>query len=158
LPDGVVPNTYFSRFIAFERTSPYHTILAKTGMFWLGYLSWDLHEDPLRFGTTKYHGNMNGTMNDPNSSTLFDCPRLHFVTGIVNKVRDNDNDNDNDNNNSEQQEEDDSIIVSSTGPTIVFPDFWKFPNKPLWNSINLISKILMSKIRPHICHTLSPSS
>lgn len=76
LPQGVVPNSYFSRFIAIEPTPPYR-IVARTGIFCLGYSEeresghplWSERNDRMTMG-----GN------------TFDCPRISFVTGMVDKV------------------------------------------------------------------------
>ena len=76
LPKGVIPNSYFSRFIAIEPTFPYR-IVARSGLFCLGYSEesdsghplWSERFDPLTMG-----------------GVSFDCPRITFVTGMVDKV------------------------------------------------------------------------
>jgi len=79
LPKGITPNTYLSRFVAFLPKEPY-TIVAKSGMFCLGYPSRKLDgtttksENPLEFVQ----------MNRLSFATKFyECPRIHFVTGMV---------------------------------------------------------------------------
>ncbi|KAL3905468.1 MAG: hypothetical protein SGARI_004444 [Bacillariaceae sp.] len=82
LPADVAPNIYLSRFIAFEPEAPYN-IVARSGMFCFGYPEQDEEDDddslannplrnvkmqPLRFG-----------------NETFDCPRIHFVMGMVDK-------------------------------------------------------------------------
>ena len=88
LPSNVVPNTYFSRFYAFQDQPPY-TVVARTGKFCLGYPAkddnsqqhplWDLTasnrtHDYLMFGGTH----------------MRTCPRIHFVLGMVDKYNDDD--------------------------------------------------------------------
>jgi hypothetical protein len=80
LPAGVAPNIYLSRFFAFERYPPYR-IVARSGMFCFGYTQeseesgnhplWNSSSAPLMF-----------------SGESFDCPRIHFVMGIVDKFGD----------------------------------------------------------------------
>jgi hypothetical protein len=80
LPAGVTPNIYLSRFFAFEQYPPYH-IVARSGMFCFGYTQereesgnhplWNSSSHPLIFATES-----------------FECPRIHFVMGIVDKVGD----------------------------------------------------------------------
>ncbi len=87
LPQGVVPNTYLSRFIAVLNREPY-TIVAKSGAFCLGYPSHDdtntatatatATANPLQWVPMMPLHFANETMN---------CPRIHFVTGMVDAVR-----------------------------------------------------------------------
>ncbi len=86
LPQGVVPNTYLSRFIAVLNREPY-TIVAKSGAFCLGYPSNDVDGpntneanviNPLQWMPMIRLHFANETMN---------CPRIHFVTGMVDAVR-----------------------------------------------------------------------
>lgn len=85
LPPGVIKNTYLSRFIAFLPEPPY-TIVARSGIFCLGYPSPDLdgqgnpsnHDGPLtfvKFGKMKF------------ANETYRCPRIHFVMGMVDKVK-----------------------------------------------------------------------
>lgn len=98
LPPGVIKNTYFSRFIAFLPEPPY-TIVARSGMFCLGYPSPDLdgrgdpgsHEGPLTFVKM-------GRMTFANET--YGCPRIHFVMGMIDKVK------------QKKQNEPDSVILS----------------------------------------------
>ena len=77
LPEGVTPNTYLSRFIAFLPREPY-TIVARSGMFCLGYPSRGMDDhttaNPLEFvkmNTLKF------------ANETYECPRIHFPMGMV---------------------------------------------------------------------------
>lgn len=78
LPEGVSPNTYLSKFVAFLPKEPY-TIVAKSGMFCLGYPNRSVDgktksENPLEFLQMNRLRFANET---------YECPRIHFVTGMV---------------------------------------------------------------------------
>ena len=78
LPEGVSPNTYLSKFVAFLSKEPY-TIVAKSGMFCLGYPNRSVDgktksENPLEFLQMNRLRFANET---------YECPRIHFVTGMV---------------------------------------------------------------------------
>ena len=84
LPDGVVPNSYFSRFFAMQKHSPYKTV-ARTGKFCLGYAQesdnsnhplWNIQNHSETYKPLTW---MNDTL---------DCPRLHFVGSLIDKAGD----------------------------------------------------------------------
>ena len=88
LPKDVETNTYLSRFFAFEPHYPYN-IVARSGMFCFGY------------PTNEHDGGIDST-NDGRGDTYpsgtykmaplqfanitHNCPKIHFVTGIIDKV------------------------------------------------------------------------
>ena len=88
LPKDVEPNTYLSRFFAFEPHYPYN-IVARSGMFCFGY-------------PTNNNGGGIDSTNDGRGDTYLsstykmaplqfanithNCPKIHFVTGIIEKV------------------------------------------------------------------------
>ena len=107
LPKGVLPNIYLSRFIAFLPKEPY-TIVARSGMFCLGYPSTELDDDNddnndnLDDVTTSNNNNNKKKNNDNNkknplkfvkmeplqfANETYNCPKIHFVTGMVDKVK-----------------------------------------------------------------------
>jgi hypothetical protein len=80
LPPGVMPNIYLSRFIAMEPHAPY-SIIARSGMFCLGYPKGkeedSTHRNPLvgvKMQQLEFAGDQ------------YECPRIHFVTGLVDKL------------------------------------------------------------------------
>ena len=75
LPKGVIKNTYLSRFVAVLPREPY-TILAKSGMFCLGYSREDEKSGKNPLESVKM--NRLRFADEP-----YECPRLHFVAGIV---------------------------------------------------------------------------
>jgi hypothetical protein len=78
LPAGLTRNTYLSRFYVFEKTRPYR-ILARTGAFCLGRSQEDTG-NPLwsvADATEMWFG-----------SEWINCSRIHFITGITEKVGD----------------------------------------------------------------------
>ena len=91
LPEGIVPNIYLSRFIAFLPREPY-TILVRSGMFCLGYPVRGMDDDdddddkttlpagnnPLEFLTTNRLKFANET---------YECPRIHFAMGMADAPR-----------------------------------------------------------------------
>ena len=97
LPNGVLPNIYLSRFIAFESHSPYK-IVARTGAFCLGYSTSQEYE------TNDNDDDDADKIIPPRSSSLiwkkprdqlfmgegntFECPRIHFVMSIIDDVMD----------------------------------------------------------------------
>jgi hypothetical protein len=101
LPKGVVRNTYLSRWIAFQPQSPYR-IVARSGMFCLGYpteldqltttvdasLTYNNNSRPR---AVSYQNPLSMVHLDPLSfaGKLYNnCPRIHFVMGMVAKVND----------------------------------------------------------------------
>lgn len=97
LPKGITPNTYLSRFVAFLPREPY-TIVAKSGMFCLGYPSRSLDgntksENPMEFVQ------MNRLIF---ANKFYECPRIHFVTGMVDTPSTNDT----------SKNESDSVIIA----------------------------------------------
>ena len=76
LPEGIEKNTYFSRFYVFEKASPYN-IVQRTGAFCLGYPKEET-QNPI------YPNHKEMWIIDD----LMECPKIHFVTGIVDKVGD----------------------------------------------------------------------
>jgi hypothetical protein len=84
LPQGVIRNTYLSRFYAFETEAPYR-IVARSGMFCLGYVDAEV-EKGLQQSTSPLISVKMDRMHF--AGEFFDCPRLHFVTGMVDKVGD----------------------------------------------------------------------
>jgi hypothetical protein len=81
LPKGVGPNIYLSRFFAFETEAPY-SIVARSGMFCLGYP--DVEEQNERHSSSRSIDLKNHQLHFANES--YNCPRLHFVMGMVDKV------------------------------------------------------------------------
>jgi len=98
LPQGVTPNTYLSRFIAFLPGEPY-TIVAMSGMFCLGYPIRGMDDDIEKVGS--YRNNIIHKNDVHHSSPLtfrkmsilqfanetYQCPRIHFITGMIEKVK-----------------------------------------------------------------------
>jgi len=82
--------TYLSNFIAFLPREPY-TVVARSGFFCLGYPSQEemlgTNEDVL-FDSQEYHTYFRQAsplrMKDV---TLANCPRIHFVMGMIDKVK-----------------------------------------------------------------------
>ncbi|KAL3899223.1 MAG: hypothetical protein SGARI_006506, partial [Bacillariaceae sp.] len=80
------------RFIAFEPTHPYR-IVARSGMFCLGYPS-AADVDGLGKNATTTTGNYQNPLATTKMNPLnfagvqHDCPRIHFVMGMVDKVGD----------------------------------------------------------------------
>lgn len=98
LPKGIIPNTYLSRWIAFEPQAPYR-IVARSGMFCLGYpttreLLVDTEGRSLTNATTPTSSSFfHPLANDPLipltfAGETFKCPRIHFIMGLVEKVGD----------------------------------------------------------------------
>jgi hypothetical protein len=102
LPPGVIPNTYLSRWVAMEPYAPYR-IVARSGIFCLGYPT-TMHD---RIDQTENNNNNNNNNTSANKKNLyynplamdhmspmtfagesFNCPRIHFVMGMVEKVDD----------------------------------------------------------------------
>jgi hypothetical protein len=83
LPEGIVPNTYLSRFFAFEQLPPYENV-ARTGKFCLGYAGEDASHHPIG-NLTKWKETRNGLFF---AGEAYNCPRIHFVTGITDKAGD----------------------------------------------------------------------
>jgi len=99
LPTGVIPNMYLSKFIAFLPKEPF-AIVARSGMFCLGNPRHGTDEPtknplqyakliPLRFANETY-----------------DCPRIHFATGMVDTPRPNTRESNN------TDDEKDSVIIA----------------------------------------------
>jgi hypothetical protein len=84
LPEDVQKNTYLSRFFAFEPHSPYD-IVQRSGMFCLGYPNNRTNDGgdgdsypskAYKIGSLQFAGETH------------DCPRIHFILGMVDKVDD----------------------------------------------------------------------
>ena len=87
----VLPNQYLSRWYAFDTTEPFQ-VIAQSGLFCLGYPDSDEVKSQPVIQTTlwkKMHfgGDLVETDGD-NSLLVLDCPRIHFVSGIVEKASD----------------------------------------------------------------------
>jgi hypothetical protein len=92
LPPGVTPNTYLSRWIAFEPTHPYK-IVARSGMFCLGYPDeMDGLVNVTDSNSSLYQNPLATTQMIPLrfAGVSHSCPRIHFVMGMVEKVDDKD--------------------------------------------------------------------
>ncbi|KAL3911420.1 MAG: hypothetical protein SGILL_007288 [Bacillariaceae sp.] len=100
LPEGVFPNTYLSRWIAFSPEHPYR-IVARSGMFCLGYpsdidgLVKNITNDNVASGSYQYP--LATTEMNPLSfgGVPHNCPRIHFVMGLIDKIVDDENDHGN---------------------------------------------------------------
>jgi hypothetical protein len=86
LPSDIGPNTYLSRYFAFEPEEPYR-ILARSGMFCLGYPNPDTNEGILSSGNPLGEVRMQLLHF---AGDALQCPRIHFVMGIVDKVGEED--------------------------------------------------------------------
>jgi hypothetical protein len=78
LPAGLMRNTYLSRFYVFEKTHPYK-VLARTGAFCLGRSQEDTG-NPL--------WNVSDQTEMEFGSEWINCPKIHFISGITEKVGD----------------------------------------------------------------------
>ena len=78
LPAQLQPNHYISRLYAFERTSPYR-LVARSGYFCLGFPTEDECNDnhPPLVRATAWRKLALG------ANATFDCPRIHFISGMV---------------------------------------------------------------------------
>mmetsp|Transcript_27182 Transcript_27182/g.65045 ORF Transcript_27182/g.65045 Transcript_27182/m.65045 type:complete len:286 (-) Transcript_27182:79-936(-) len=89
LPNDVKTNTYLSRFFAFESHYPYN-IVARSGMFCFGYPTNNNDDDGI--DSTNYgHGDTYPSSAFKMAPLQFgnvthNCPKIHFVTGIIDKV------------------------------------------------------------------------
>ncbi len=86
LPPDIAPNTYLSRFFAFEAEPPYR-IVARSGMFCLGYPNPENEEGPSPLGNPLVAVRMQLLHF---AGEVLQCPRIHFVMGMVDKVGEED--------------------------------------------------------------------
>jgi hypothetical protein len=78
---GIPKNTYFSSFYAMQPSSPYN-VVARTGRFCLGFPS---HEEMQASG---HPYRQLAAFPAVIGGITYKCPRIHYVTGIVDKVDD----------------------------------------------------------------------
>ncbi|KAG7365840.1 hypothetical protein IV203_028510 [Nitzschia inconspicua] len=137
LPKGVAPNTYLSRFIAMESQSPYR-IVARSGMFCLGYPNTTNDEllmvNDNRNNNNNNNNNSNDTFATTSSSSVrnypnpiaddrmgpimfgnvpMECPRIHFVMGMVEKIDHDDADHDDADGSASSSSSSSSTLLSS---------------------------------------------
>jgi hypothetical protein len=105
LPQGILRNTYLSRFFAFEPSYPYQ-VVAQSGLFCLGYPTEETEYDGTPHGLSSViiqTGNFVSEINHTTTTTLheltngrpmymkdttFQCPKIHFVMSVIDKVDD----------------------------------------------------------------------
>jgi hypothetical protein len=78
---GIANNIYFSSFYAMKPFAPY-TVVARTGRFCFGFPS----KDEMQASGNPYGGMASATFMI--GGTFYNCPRIHFVSGIVDKADD----------------------------------------------------------------------
>ena len=84
LPPNVTSNHYLSRFYAFESHPPYN-VIATTGWFCLGFPDDPNVDDPTK--TSLLH-RVTAWRKLLLGGRIYNCPRIHFVSGMTIKVND----------------------------------------------------------------------
>ncbi|KAL3803362.1 hypothetical protein HJC23_009326 [Cyclotella cryptica] len=101
---------YVSRLYAFETTPPFN-IVARSGFFCLGFAAHGDADDEARQSDNEQ---VRGSANDYRLTIMnevYDCPRIHFVTGITEKI------------------DDDEMVIISYGVNDCYPRMIEVPKE-----------------------------